>query len=69
MSTKNTPSHTVWFLKDNGEGKKPTWYEVGAAWANADGKGFSCDTVFGKLVLREPKKSEKPAESDDKIPY
>jgi len=54
------PTHHVFHV--TGEGKSARWIEIGAAWANRDGNGFSitCETlpVSGRMVMR--KITEKP---------
>ncbi len=56
--TLNTraPSHRVYTVK--GEGKTARWIEIGAAWANSDGNGFSVTLDAlpndGRLVVRVP---------------
>ena len=53
--TKNTkPTHRLYAVK--GEGKEAHWTEIGAAWENQDGKGFSLALealpIGGRLVMR-----------------
>ena len=54
------PTHRLYVVK--GEGEQTRWTEVGAAWPNRDGHGFSImlDAVplGGRLVLREIADSE-----------
>jgi len=51
-----TPSHVAYHVRDAGEGRKGFWTRIGAAWANADGKGFSIQLdvvpLDGRVVLR-----------------
>ncbi len=51
-----TPSHTVYQVRDRGEGKKSFWTRIGSAWQHADGKGFNvqldCMPLDGRLTLR-----------------
>jgi hypothetical protein len=54
---KKLPTHRAYSIK--GEGDTARWIELGAAWANDDGKGFNIvlDTVpvggfNGRLTLR-----------------
>ena len=51
------PTHRLYAVK--GEGKNARWIEIGAAWANRDGEGFSIrlDTIplDGRIVMRAPK--------------
>jgi hypothetical protein len=35
------PTHIAYHVRDRGDGKKGFWTRIGAAWAHADGKGFS----------------------------
>lgn len=60
MTTENTnrqPTHRLYSVK--GEGKNSRWIEIGAAWANRDGEGYSIklDVVpmDGHIVMRAPK--------------
>lgn len=64
QTTKTKPTHRIYVVI--GEGKTAHWREIGAAWPNKDGKGFSlvCDAVplGGKIVMRaitERPKAEK----------
>lgn len=58
MTTPHTnavkPSHRLYVV--TGTGKSASWREIGAAWANKDGKGFSitCEAVplQGRIVMR-----------------
>jgi len=49
------PTHRIYVV--TGEAKSAHWREIGAAWPNQDGKGFSliCDAVplGGRIVMRE----------------
>jgi hypothetical protein len=57
------PSHIAYSVIEAKEGidKKARWLEIGAAWPNADGKGFNITLdavpVNGRITLRvnEPK--------------
>lgn len=58
MTTKsNKPAFNVYVVQ--GEGEASRWIKIGAAWPNADGKGFSMKLdaapLLGRLVMREPK--------------
>jgi len=60
MSKK--PDMAVYHVTERGEGenKKSFWTKIGAAWANADGKGFSLSIDYmpitaGRMVVRAPK--------------
>ncbi len=54
------PTHRLYTVK--GEGKDARWTEIGAAWANRDGGGFSLKLeavpLDGRVLMRVPK-SEK----------
>lgn len=51
------PTHRLYAVK--GEGKNARWIEIGAAWSNQDGNGFSLKLdaipVDGRIVMRAPK--------------
>lgn len=55
------PSHRLYLV--TGHGKSASWREIGAAWPNKDGQGFSlnCEAMplQGRIVMR--KITEKPA--------
>lgn len=59
--TGNKPTHRLFSVA--GQGNKANWTEIGAAWPNKDGLGFSlsCDAVplQGRIVMRTI--SERPA--------
>jgi hypothetical protein len=65
MTTTQTatakPSHRIYRV--SGEGKSANWTEIGAAWPNKDGHGFSitCDAMplSGRIVMRTV--TERPA--------
>ncbi len=48
------PSHRLYVVK--GEGEQARWIEIGAAWPNKDGNGFSISLdaapIGGRLVMR-----------------
>jgi len=48
------PTHRIYSV--SGEGKSTRWTEIGAAWPNQDGQGFSitCGAVplQGRIVMR-----------------
>lgn len=48
------PSHRLYVV--TGTGKSASWREIGAAWPNKDGKGFSisCEAMplQGRIVMR-----------------
>lgn len=49
------PTHRLYRVE--GEGKSAKWTEIGAAWPNKDGEGFSlsCNAVplEGRIVMRK----------------
>ena len=51
----NKPTHRLYRV--DGDGKTANWTEIGAAWPNRDGAGFSilCDAVplQGRIVMRK----------------
>lgn len=51
----NAPTHRLYVVKEIGESAK--WIEIGAAFANKDGKGFSLSLdalpTDGRIVMRE----------------
>lgn len=51
------PTHRLYAV--NGNGEKARWTEIGAAWANSDGQGFSLRLsavpLDGHIVMRAPK--------------
>ncbi len=58
-STPKRPTHRIYAVVKRGNDQS-NWDEIGAAWAHADGKGFSLKLDYlplngGELVLREPK--------------
>lgn len=50
----NKPTHRLFRVV--GDGEKANWTEIGAAWPNKDGQGFSitCDAMplSGRIVMR-----------------
>ncbi len=54
QSSGAKPTHRIYNVTDNG--KSTSWREIGAAWPNKDGLGFSitCDAMplSGKIVMR-----------------
>ncbi len=62
--TKPAPTYRIYSVLKTGD-KKAVWQEIGAAWANKDGKGFNLDYTArplegARIVLRVPKdKAEK----------
>lgn len=55
------PTHRIYCVA--GEGKSANWTEIGAAWPNRDGNGFSISynaiPLTGRIVMR--KITERPA--------
>lgn len=55
QTTLSKPTHRLYRVE--GEGKKARWTEIGAAWPNRDGQGFSitCGAMplHGRIVMRE----------------
>ena len=53
--TSNRPTHVIWQVI--GEGDKPKWTRIGAAWLHSDGRGLnlSIDAMLmtGRIVIRE----------------
>ena len=58
------PTHRLYRV--DGEGKTTRWTEIGAAWPNKDGHGFSisCDVIplSGRIMMREI--TERPAAAE-----
>lgn len=55
---KKRPAYRI-FSVTKEPGKEPVWFEIGSAWPNSDGKGFSLQfraiaLPGSDLVLREP---------------
>lgn len=54
QSTGEMPSHRLYCV--TGTGKSASWREIGAAWPNKDGKGFSLNCAAmplqGRIVMR-----------------
>jgi hypothetical protein len=56
-SAPRKPSHRVFAVTRKREGDKARWDEIGAAWAQKDGKGFNLKLNFlplngGEIVIR-----------------
>lgn len=53
-TSANKPTHRLYRVE--GDGKNATWTQIGAAWPNRDGAGFSisCDAVplQGRIMMR-----------------
>ena len=55
--TPKLPTHRIYAVKKTG-GDKSLWMQIGAAWANQDGKGFSIKLDLipingSNIVMRE----------------
>lgn len=52
----NQPTHRLYAVR--GKGKTARWTEIGAAWPNSDGQGFSLQLnavpLDGHIVMRVP---------------
>ena len=64
----NRPTHRVYAVKKTG-GEKSFWTEIGAAWANRDGKGFNLKLDYlplngAEIVIREPRGDQAEAQAD-----
>lgn len=63
-TTGAQPTHRLYLV--TGNGKAASWREIGAAWPNRDGQGFSltCTAMplTGRIVMREV--NDKPARAD-----
>ena len=61
QSNGAAPTHRLYLV--TGTGQSASWREIGAAWPNKDGKGFSltCDAIpiQGRIVMRDA--TAKPA--------
>jgi hypothetical protein len=53
--TSKAPSHHIYHVRDR-EGGKAFWTRIGAAWAHADGQGYSLQIELvpldGRITLR-----------------
>ena len=62
--TNRKPTHRLYVV--TGEGEKANWNEIGAAWPNRDGEGFSLSLTAiplnGRIVMRTI--SEKQADQE-----
>ncbi len=49
------PSHRLYSVRGNGDSSR--WTEIGAAWPNRDGRGFTfqmaATPINGRIVMRE----------------
>ncbi|HEV2817633.1 MAG TPA: hypothetical protein VGW40_10500 [Allosphingosinicella sp.] len=54
-SSGRRPTHRLFLV--TGEGEQAIWLQLGAAWPNRDGKGFSLTLqavpLTGRIVMRE----------------
>ena len=59
--TPRQPTHRLYIV--NGDDKHARWTEIGAAWANRDGQGFTLQLdaipTTGRIVMREITASDK----------
>jgi hypothetical protein len=58
-TTSKRPTHRVYAVSRRRDSDKGYWNDIGAAWAHADGKGFSVKLDFlplngADLVIRVP---------------
>jgi uncharacterized protein (DUF736 family) len=61
------PTHRVFTVE--GEGKQANWIEIGAAWTNQDGEGYSLSLgaipLNGRIVMRKiTERKPMPAEEN-----
>ena len=56
-TTNAKPTHRLYHV--TGTGKQSSWTEIGAAWPNKDGNGFSISAraipLEGRIVMRKAK--------------
>ena len=54
QNTATKPTHRIYRV--SGEGKSANWTEIGAAWPNKDGNGFSitcgAKPLSGRIIMR-----------------
>ena len=67
-TSSKRPTHRVYAVTKTG-GDKSYWTEIGAAWANQDGKGFNVKLDYlplngAEIVIREPRADQAPAKAD-----
>jgi hypothetical protein len=67
-TTSRRPTHRIYAVT-KGRDDKSFWNEIGAAWANQDGKGFNVKLDYlplngAEIVIREPLPQQAPAEAD-----
>ena len=48
-TTSKTPSHYIYAVTKRDGAEKGHWTQIGAAWPNADGKGFNIDLALSPL--------------------
>ena len=58
-TAKTVPAYRIYSVTKNGDDKKSTWQEIGAAWTHKDGKGFNLQfnarpLEGAEIVLRVP---------------
>lgn len=60
------PTHRLYQVL--GHGRKSSWREIGAAWPNKDGAGFTLECtalpLAGRIVMREIKPATEADETD-----
>lgn len=61
-SPVKAPSHYAYQVSEGKGGGKSFWTKLGAAWANADGKGFNIQLdavpLDGRITLRIPSEKQ-----------
>ena len=60
-SNNNTPTHRVFQVRDNGEGRKASWTQIGVGFTNRDGSInllLNAVPLDGKLQLRAREHSD-----------
>ena len=69
--TKTLPAYRIWAVSKDAN-DKAVWVEIGAAWKNKDGKGFSLDFKArplegAQIVLREPTAKKEAVKSSRRM--
>jgi hypothetical protein len=64
-TSSKRPTHRIYAVT-KGKDDKSFWKEIGAAWANQDGKGFNMKLDYlplngAEIVIREPLPEQAPA--------
>ncbi|KPP83041.1 MAG: hypothetical protein HLUCCA04_02900 [Oceanicaulis sp. HLUCCA04] len=71
QSNSSRPTHRLFTV--SGDGDTARWTEIGAAWSNKDGKGFTLQLdalpVTGRIVMRliEPKEASASAPAKSSV--